>query len=160
MSDLLGFLLPIKEKISCVAARHSVLQFIQSPDHGESGSAGRFLVEVDEMSLYRRFVKSLIEGLERGGRARVLRVLEGMEPKYLREHGYSPELLRKGISGWPWRIERPSERVAGPATDPLSLAEAELSAYTDAELDDLGISRSEIPDAVRHGRPGIDDVAA
>lgn len=112
------------------------------------------------MKGYRRFAKSLTEALERSGRARVLRVLEGMDPDFLEVHGYSPALLRKGLAGWPWRLEQVSEAAKGPTLDPLSLAEAELSEYTDAQLDELGISRSEIPNAVRCGRPGMDDVAA
>jgi len=40
--------------------------------------------------------------------------------------------------------------------DAYERAIAELNAYTDRELADLGISRGEIRSAVRHGRPGID----
>jgi uncharacterized protein YjiS (DUF1127 family) len=39
-------------------------------------------------------------------------------------------------------------------------AEKELMAYSDPELAELGISRGDIPYVVRHGRQGIDDLAA
>lgn len=46
-------------------------------------------------------------------------------------------------------------------TDPARAAEAraiaELRAYSDRDLAELGIARADIPAAVRHGRPGLDD---
>lgn len=36
-------------------------------------------------------------------------------------------------------------------------AEAELRTYSDEDLHDMGITRSEIPYVVRHGRSGVDE---
>lgn len=112
------------------------------------------------MNWYGRFMKSVGDALERGGRIRALGILQSMDPDFLREHGYSPELLREGLAAWPWRMEQVAEAERMPAADADRLADQELNAYTDEQLDDLGISRSGIADAVRCGRPGTDDIAA
>lgn len=44
--------------------------------------------------------------------------------------------------------------------DPFVVAIRELSAYTDAELADLGLARGDIEHAVRYGRPGLDEPVA
>lgn len=56
------------------------------------------------MEWYRRFSRSLLTALERSGRARTLAVLRNMDPKLLRETGFSPELIQQGINAWPWRV--------------------------------------------------------
>lgn len=112
------------------------------------------------MNWYRRFAKSLVQSLERSGRARALAVLERMDPDLLREHGFSPELLRQGLRAWPWRLEETVELTNQVPVDAIRRAENELGQYSDAELTELGFSRSDIPRVVRRGRPGIDDEAA
>lgn len=112
------------------------------------------------MSWYRRFTRSLQKAVERSGRARVLAVLRGMDPRTLKDLGYSPELLRKGLSAWPWRLEEAAGTAKMPSSKQIRAAETELSSYSDAQLADLGIHRGAISDVVRNGRPGIDDIAA
>jgi hypothetical protein len=56
------------------------------------------------MNKYRRFTKSVLEAFELVGRAKVLVELNRMSPGFLRECGFSPELLRQGLSAWPWRL--------------------------------------------------------
>lgn len=112
------------------------------------------------MSWYRRFTRSLQEALHRTGRARVLAVLRGMDSRMLKDLGYSPELLRKGVSAWPWRLEEVAEVGEMPSKNAIRTAENELCGYSDAQLADLGITRGAIPDVVRNRRSGIDDIAA
>jgi len=112
------------------------------------------------MSWYRRLKGSLRGALERSGRARVLTALEGMDPDFLKARGFSPELLRKGVQGWPWQMERVDEVRRGPTDEQFRQSEAELGEYSDAELDELGVCRRDIREVVRTGRPGIDDIAA
>lgn len=94
----------------------------------------------------------VIEGI---GRARVRRHLLNYSNRELADMGFSRRLLEVGTSTWPWR-EAPPE--AAPGVAPVSATEqrravAELQAYSDAELNDLGLNRAGIEDAVRHGRP-------
>jgi len=93
-------------------------------------------------------------------RSRLRHDLLRLDPHLLADAGYSRELLEAGVSAFPWRI--PAEPPAGPmfVGRPLSEAEyraavAELESYSDADLQDLGLSRAAIPEAVRHGRPGF-----
>ena len=77
---------------------------------------------------------------------------------HLEKLGFSPDLLAQGVSAWPWREDEQTREI-----EILENAIAEekrnvndLSAYTDAELHDLGISRGNIKYSVRYGRPGIE----
>ena len=120
--------------------------------------------EVIDMNRIKRFGRTVFEvvfeALELNGRAHALATLRRMDQRFLVEHGYSPELMKKGLAGWPWRLEETSQVKNAVSEEQARTAEAELRAYSDAELADLGISRSQIPYAVRYGRPGIDDKAA
>lgn len=117
------------------------------------------------MKLRQRVVRSLMAAFERHGRARTLSVLRGMDPKQLADLGFSADLLREGLSGWPWRADPAEAPAPDVATATASRAEqraavAELETYSDAELADLGIGRCDIANAVRNGRSGLDDLAA
>jgi uncharacterized protein YjiS (DUF1127 family) len=109
-------------------------------------------------------------GLIRAGRSRARRELLAMDARLLADCGISRELLEQGVGTWPWRAPAEEHRPWRPVrvqmraqTSPgaseavLARAAAELRAYTDAELFELGVSRHEIDRAVRRGRPGIDD---
>lgn len=111
------------------------------------------------MKQHHKFVTFLSYVLEYWARARTLAALVRMDPRQLRDIGISPELLAKGVAAWPWR-EEPLDQPDGSLSESeIRTAEAELKLYSDAELIDLGISREEIPDMVRYGRPGIDKAA-
>jgi uncharacterized protein YjiS (DUF1127 family) len=86
------------------------------------------------------------------GKARVNSWLLRMGPEWVENNGYSYEALRGGISKWPWR--RAPEKVA--EEKELKRIIRELKSYNDRELADIGIPRSGIEDAVRHGRPGYE----
>jgi uncharacterized protein YjiS (DUF1127 family) len=92
-------------------------------------------------------------------RSRLRNDLLRLDPRLLADAGYSHELLLQGVRAWPWRT--PVERSAGlrfarPLTEAdYRAAVAELESYSDTELQDLGLSRAAIPEAVRNGRPGF-----
>ena len=92
-------------------------------------------------------------------RSRLRKDLLRLDARLLADAGYSRELLEAGVRAFPWRL--PAEPPAAPAlARVLSDAEyhaavAELESYSDLELQDLGLSRAAIPEAVRHGRPGF-----
>lgn len=112
------------------------------------------------MDWYQRFTKSLFDAFERAGRARVLTVLRGMDPDTLRDFGYAPELVSRGVSAWPWRIEATDHTPSPSVEANLLEAETDLRAYSDTELADLGIGRDAIADVMPPGRPGVDNIAA
>jgi uncharacterized protein YjiS (DUF1127 family) len=93
-------------------------------------------------------------------RSRLRQRLLRMDERRLDDIGYSRALLEDGMRAWPWRL--PVDSIAGLGRfelDPFrgpshAKAVAELQAYSDAELSDLGLSRGTIEHAVRNGRPG------
>jgi len=93
-------------------------------------------------------------------RSRVRQRLLRMDDRRLEDIGYSRALLEDGVRAWPWRL--PVDSIAGLGRFELGAfrgvsyakAVAELQAYSDAELSDLGLSRGTIEHAVRNGRPG------
>lgn len=116
------------------------------------------------MSTMIQTVKSGLSTLfERTERARLRRELLKYDERTLEDMGFSRELLEAGAGAWPWRLEaeanigyvgnyKPYRKSIG-----YRQAVSELQAYSDAELADLGLHRSDIEYAVRNGRPGIDD---
>ena len=100
---------------------------------------------------------------ERAGRARLRRELLKHDERTLEDMGFSRELLEAGVGSWPWRLE--AEASIGyignykPYRKPVGYRQAvkELQAYSDAELAELGLRRTDIEYAVRYGRPGIDE---
>ena len=103
-------------------------------------------------SFKERFTRYVI----RIGQARLRQQLLLRDDRFLVDTGFSRELLERGVGAWPWRIsEAKVDKPALPQRDDRQ-AITELEAYSDVELADLGLVRSQIPDAVRHGRPGID----
>jgi uncharacterized protein YjiS (DUF1127 family) len=94
-------------------------------------------------------------------RSRLRKKLLKMDARRLDDIGYSRALLEDGVRAWPWRA--PIDTIA--ALGRLNFSEAfrrsdyakavaELNAYSDAELSDLGLTRGTIEHAVRNGRPG------
>lgn len=95
-------------------------------------------------------------------RSRLRQDLLRLDARLLADAGFSRELVEAGVRAWPWRA--PEETAAGigglrfgrQLTDAdYRAAIAELESYSDAELEDLGLSRGVIPEAVRNGRPGF-----
>jgi hypothetical protein len=89
----------------------------------------RLTNEVNEMEWYQRFSRALLTALERSGRARTLAVLRNMDPKLLRETGFSPELIQQGINAWPWRVA--ATAIDAPQVPSLLAESPDLVSETD-----------------------------
>lgn len=76
------------------------------------------------------------------------------DDRMLADNGFSRELLEKGVSGWPWRTEtEQSALLPGNARTTSQIrAITDLKSLSDAELQDLGITRGTIEQAVVFGR--------
>lgn len=92
-------------------------------------------------------------------RSRLRHNLLQLDARLLADAGFSRALIEAGVRAWPWRApEEPagSLHFGRPATEAdYRAAIAELQSYSDSELQDLGLSRGAIPEAVRNGRPGF-----
>ncbi len=103
--------------------------------------------------------------MEYYGRIKSRQILLNLSDRQLEDAGISKELLLKGTSEWPWRVE---DQPMAPLSDlqlsqlndivPVSIADDEyqqavsdLEQMSDRELLDMGISRGEIRHAVKHG---------
>lgn len=107
-----------------------------------------------------RLARALLDAFERSARLRVLTVLRGMDQRRLIDMGYSLELLRKGVDGWPWRVEEVGETLKAPSSEEIRTAEAMLSEHSEVETPTLASNQGQIPDVNQKGRPGIEDIAA
>ena len=93
-------------------------------------------------------IKSTRRFFDATAKARVQSTLLTMGREWVERHGYSWELLRAGISEWPWR-QSPEARAA---EQEIKRAIAELNSFSDRELEDIRIVRCDIENAVRYGR--------
>jgi len=107
--------------------------------------------------------QTLKGGIINAGRTRAREHLLAQNDRLLEDAGFSRELLELGNRAWPWRVDDglTAATVFRPEHERLAVRERavldatrELSRLSDAELADLDIARSDIADAVRHGRPG------
>lgn len=106
-------------------------------------------------------INKLLENyLTHVGRSKARQVLLGLSDRQLLDNGISRELLESGTRAWPWRFsdEKSVNAPCMVAASDFRQAIAELSAYNDAELADLGLSRGGIAHAVQFGRPDIEQV--
>jgi hypothetical protein len=93
-------------------------------------------------------IKSTGRFFDATAKARVQSTLLTMGREWAERHGYSWELLRAGVSEWPWRQSPESDN----AEQEIKRAIAELNSFSDRELHDLRINRCGIENAVRYGR--------
>ena len=120
-----------------------------------------------------RIVNSVEKSFVNAGRTRARLDLLKRSERVLADGGFSRELLEQGNQAWPWRIDGSLPTSSTPYIHaPAGLrtpvpamqqryasnakAVADLNAYSDAELADLGIARTGIVEAVHCGRPGLD----
>ena len=113
------------------------------------------------MKLTQRFFNYM----EYYGKIKSRQIMLNLSDRQLEDAGISRDLLLQGTKAWPWRVE---DQQTTPLTDEqlaqlnqltpspvhnseYSQAVIELERMTDRELLDMGISRGEIPHAVRHG---------
>ena len=121
-----------------------------------------------------RIVNSVEKSFVNAGRTRARLDLLKRSERVLADGGFSRDLLEQGNQAWPWRIDgsvpTPSTQYlfapAGLRTPVPAMqqrfasnakAVADLNAYSDAELADLGLARAGIVDAVHEGRPGMNE---
>ena len=106
-------------------------------------------------------LKRMARGYERymtfRGRVLAREHLLRYDDHMLADCGFSRELLEKGLTGWPWRTETEHEALLSDNTTLTSQKQAitDLKALSDAELQDLGISRGTIEQAVASGRENL-----
>lgn len=105
------------------------------------------------------------------GRERARNSLLMLNDRLLEDIGVSRELLLKGNSAWPWRIDSveiksnaPQDRkiinvysMASEKEDEIKRAINELRSYSDRELADIGVARNDIEFVVRNGRSRLDE---
>lgn len=106
-------------------------------------------------------MKNLIQSLEHAavsiGRHRLRRELLKKNDRLLEDLGFSRERLEEGVDAWPWRLSPEDRQLSFSATldrREARQAIAKLQAYSDRELNDLGLARGDIEHVVHHGRPG------
>ena len=127
---------------------------------------------------------SFFFSMERRGRRVAQLELMKLSDRQLEDFGISRYLLIEGISAWPWKAESDAEAAFSSVTNrsasDTAIAELkqvsgtvkeitvgrkstdikkainELSAYSDRELAELGVSRNGIEEAVRFGRQNIE----
>lgn len=91
----------------------------------------------------------------RRGRVEARRILLNQDEKALRDIGISRIELQSGVKNWPWDGSVTSQKLDNQIKQFKAIRE--LSKYSDRELQDIGINRSMIVDAVKNGRPMYDN---
>lgn len=83
--------------------------------------------------------------------------LLNLSDNQLEDVGISRELLKEGISSWPWREGQTAMLTAQPGkmkTKDVNKAIRELSSMSDKQLRDIGLDRGTIRHSVVHGISG------
>ena len=91
-------------------------------------------------------IKATQRFFEATARARVQSTLLSMGREWVERQGYSWELLRSGVSEFPWRQSTATVQ----SEKAIRRAITELNSFSDRELHDLRIHRSGIENAVGH----------
>jgi len=98
------------------------------------------------------------------GREKARQILMNKDARSLEDMGISPYLLAQGLDAWPWREgevqAKPARVTAVSKSKEQRRAIRELRGMSNAELSDLGISRSSIVDVVMNGRAMDQEYAA
>jgi len=89
------------------------------------------------------------------GRIAARRILLMQDDKQLHDIGILRRELLGGVKNWPWDGSATEQKLASQSVKEHK-AIRELSNYSDHELQDIGISRGMIADAVKNGRPSYD----
>ena len=82
------------------------------------------------------------------GRARAREVLLRSSDRMLEDAGFSRELLESGVKAWPWHTPALAPTPVDFKQVGNGSAMRELQGCSDNDLNDLGISRGSIPEAV------------
>lgn len=116
--------------------------------------------------IMKSILRVINEAMMGAAKERVREELLRRSDRQLDDIGVSRELLLQGVKAWPWRVNATDGANATLVQDlqavtveslserEISRAIAELNRCSDVELRDLGLTRRDIPHAVRYGRPG------
>jgi uncharacterized protein YjiS (DUF1127 family) len=121
------------------------------------------------MNVLSKLKDNFIRASMHNGKLRARQELLRMSDRQLADFGFSKELLEEGVKAWPWRVPVDSDETpqlavvtstAAPVQDERAIRQAieELSAYSDRELAELGVTRNGIEEVVRYGRPAVEGV--
>lgn len=95
------------------------------------------------------------------GRIEARKILLTQGDSTLSDIGIDRTELEGGIKNWPWdgsaTVTAKAQAVAKQDRKTIKKAVHELSTLSDRQLQDMGIYRGMIADAVVNGRPGIDN---
>jgi len=132
------------------------------------------------MSIISTLVNYFMDAVEYRAAVLTYQHLRSIDTVTLRRAGISPQLLAQGVGAYPWRdtvsdkLNASASALNGEKSRTATVVHqidihkdseirqgiAELMAYSDAELDDLGIARVDIEQVVRHGRAAIEGTDA
>ncbi len=108
------------------------------------------------MKLFKKMIAAMQFANEMRAREIVRQEFMRMNDRQLEDLGISRERLEWGAGAWPWRYDFEIAKPISGSNQKQIEAIRELNEYNDRELADLGLSRSGIVDAVKHGRPELD----
>lgn len=108
------------------------------------------------MSFLSKLSSSVMNALELSGRSKTLSYLKTLSDANLEDLGFSRELMSQGLAAYPWKAQDfdnlATLNETRATSQEIKNAIAELQAYNDRDLADIGIARSEIEDVVINGR--------
>ncbi|PWQ94576.1 DUF1127 domain-containing protein [Leucothrix arctica] len=108
------------------------------------------------MSFLSKLSSAVMTAFELSGRSKTLSYLNSLGDSQLEDLGFSRELMNQGLAAFPWKAQDFDNLATLTETRATSQeikeAIAELQAYNDRDLADIGIARYEIEDAVINGR--------
>lgn len=105
------------------------------------------------MSILNTLSDLVLATFENSSRRKALAELSTMSDRSLEDLGISRSLLSQGIQSWPWKSNMElTNTVKTSKRKEIKAAIRELQALNDKDLADIGISRGEIPYAVKYGR--------
>ncbi len=121
------------------------------------------------MSIFNNIKEAFVKASAHNGKVRARQELLRMSDRQLEDFGFSKALLLDGVKAWPWRTDADysddlqagfAAAAAKPVQNSRVVNQAinELSAYSDRELAELGVTRYGIEEAVRYGRPAVEGV--
>ncbi|MFK8081942.1 MAG: hypothetical protein AB8B97_16775 [Granulosicoccus sp.] len=124
------------------------------------------------MTLFHKITNSIRQSAEKRARARDCEQLLKMSDRQLADCGFSRLQLLDGVDSWPWRVQHETNDLSSVVpSKPESASKKrrhnareirkaikELSAYSDRELTEMGITRGSIKEVVRTGRASVENV--
>ncbi|RVU85478.1 DUF1127 domain-containing protein [Leucothrix sargassi] len=110
------------------------------------------------MSFLSKLSERVSTAFELSGHSKVLAHLNTLSDTQLEDLGFSRQLMSQGVAAYPWKengvsvSSLPTLTETRATSKEIKEAIAELKAYNNRELEDIGISRYEIEEVVLNGR--------